>query len=67
MRAVAVHPEAAVVASVGLDRYLRLHSTHTRQLLAKVYCKTLPTRARALQRRRWRRRWWWWWFLRLGH
>lgn len=34
-----------MLASVGLDRYLRLHSMHSRQLLAKVYCKTLPTGA----------------------
>ena len=45
VRAVAVHPSAEVVASVGLDRHLRLHSTHSRQLLARVYCKTLPTGA----------------------
>jgi hypothetical protein len=32
-----------VLASVGLDRYMRLHSTASRKLLAKVYCKTLPT------------------------
>jgi hypothetical protein len=41
----AVHPSEPVLASVGLDRFLRLHSTHSRQLLAKVYCKTLPTGA----------------------
>ena len=34
-----------MLASVCLDRYLRLHSCATRQLLAKVYCKTLPTGA----------------------
>ncbi|KAI3438930.1 hypothetical protein D9Q98_001344 [Chlorella vulgaris] len=43
VRALAVHPEAPVLASVGLDRYMRLHSTASRKLLAKVYCKTLPT------------------------
>lgn len=32
-----------MLASVGLDRYMRLHSTASRKLLAKVYCKTLPT------------------------
>ncbi|PRW58950.1 WD repeat-containing 74 [Chlorella sorokiniana] len=42
-RALAVHPGGEVLASVCLDRYLRLHSCATRQLLAKVYCKTLPT------------------------
>ncbi|KAL4424916.1 hypothetical protein ABPG77_009645 [Micractinium sp. CCAP 211/92] len=42
-RGLAVHPELPVLASAGLDRYLRLHDRHTRQLLAKVYLKTLPT------------------------
>ena len=45
VRSLAVHPQGSVLASVGLDRYLRLHSVHTRQLLAKAYCKTLPTGA----------------------
>lgn len=45
VRALAVHPTQPVLASVGLDRYLRLHATHSRRLLAKVYCKTLPTGA----------------------
>lgn len=43
VRELAAHPELPVLASVGLDRYLRLHDRHTRQLLAKVYLKTLPT------------------------
>ncbi|KAL4434253.1 hypothetical protein ABPG75_000694 [Micractinium tetrahymenae] len=42
-RGLAAHSELPVLASVGLDRYLRLHDRHTRQLLAKVYLKTLPT------------------------
>lgn len=42
-RALACHPTAPVLACVGLDRYLRLHSTETRKQLAKVYLKTLPT------------------------
>ena len=42
-RALTVHPSGEVLASVCLDRYLRLHSCASRQLLAKVYCKTLPT------------------------
>jgi hypothetical protein len=45
VRSLAVNPQAPVLASVGLDRYLRLHSVHSRQLLAKVYLKTLPTGA----------------------
>ncbi|EFN57603.1 hypothetical protein CHLNCDRAFT_143321 [Chlorella variabilis] len=48
VRALAVHPTQPVLASVGLDRYLRLHATHSRRLLAKVYCKTLPTDASML-------------------
>lgn len=42
-RALAVHPGGAVLASAGLDRYLRLNATGSRQLRAKVYLKTLPT------------------------
>ena len=45
VRSLVVHPQAPVLTSVGLDRYLRLHSVHSRQLLAKVYLKTLPTGA----------------------
>lgn len=44
-RALAVHPGGEVLATVGLDRYLRLHSVRSRQLLAKVYIKTLPSGA----------------------
>ncbi len=50
VRALAVHPTLPVLASVGLDRYLRLHDTESRHMLAKVYCKTLPTGA---PQRRW--------------
>lgn len=38
-----MHPDGDVLASAGLDRYLRLSCTRTRRLLAKVYLKTLPT------------------------
>ena len=39
LRALAVHPQLPILASVGLDRFLRLHDTRTRQPLAKVYLK----------------------------
>ncbi|GAB4816703.1 hypothetical protein N2152v2_003749 [Parachlorella kessleri] len=39
LRALAVHPQRPILASVGLDRFLRLHDTRTRQPLAKVYLK----------------------------
>ncbi len=39
MRALQVHPDLPILASVGLDRFLRLHDTRTRQPLAKVYIK----------------------------
>eukprot|EP00887_Chlorella_sp_A99_P000645 scaffold5.g645.t1 len=40
VRALALHPAAPLLASVGLDRHLRLHSTATRALCAKAYLKT---------------------------
>ena len=40
VRALALHPGAEpVLASVGLDRFLRLHSMATRKQLAAVYLK----------------------------
>ena len=39
VRALALHPGRPILASVGLDRFLRLHDTSTRALLAKVYLK----------------------------
>lgn len=39
LRDVDVHPTADVVASVGLDRCLRLHDLKTRRLLHRVYLK----------------------------
>lgn len=39
MRSLALHPSRPIVASVGLDHFLRLHDTRTRAPLAKVYLK----------------------------
>ena len=35
----AMHPASPLIASVGLDRYLRVHSVASRALLSKVYLK----------------------------
>lgn len=43
IRALALSAGGATLASVGLDRHLRLHCTRTRKLLAKVYLKTCLT------------------------
>lgn len=40
VRALALHPALPLLASVGLDRHLRLHSTTSRACLAKLYLKT---------------------------
>ena len=39
VRALALHANEPVLASVGLDRFLRLHSTASRKQLAAVYLK----------------------------
>lgn len=39
IRALALQPDDQLLASVGLDRYLRLHSTQTRKTVTKVYLK----------------------------
>lgn len=39
IRALARHPEEPLIASVGLDRYLRIYHTRTRKQLSKVYLK----------------------------
>lgn len=39
VRSLAVHPTEPLLASVGLDRFLRIHDTQTRQLQAKVFLK----------------------------
>jgi ribosome biogenesis protein NSA1 len=39
IRALALHPTQPLLASVGLDRYLRVHSTSSRNSVMKVYLK----------------------------
>lgn len=39
IRALALQPHGQLLASVGLDRYLRLHSTESRKTVSKVYLK----------------------------
>lgn len=39
IRALALQPGAHLLASVGLDRYLRLHNTETRKTVTKIYLK----------------------------
>ena len=39
VRALALHLELPLIASAGLDRYLRLHDTSTRKQVAGVYLK----------------------------
>lgn len=39
IRSIAKHPELPVIASCGLDRYLRIWNTKTRELLAAVFLK----------------------------
>ena len=39
VRALALHPSEPVLASVGLDRFLRMHSIASRSQLAAVYLK----------------------------
>jgi ribosome biogenesis protein NSA1 len=39
VRALIPHPELPLIASAGLDRYLRLHDTSTRKQVAAVYLK----------------------------
>ncbi len=42
VRSLALHPDASahpLLASVSLDRFLRVHDTNTRASVCKVYCK----------------------------
>jgi ribosome biogenesis protein NSA1 len=39
VRALALHPSEPLLASVGLDRFLRVHHTETRARLCSVYVK----------------------------
>ncbi len=39
VRSLQLHPTEPLIASVGLDRFLRVHCTETRKLLGKVHLK----------------------------
>ncbi|PNH07084.1 WD repeat domain-containing protein [Tetrabaena socialis] len=39
IRSLALHPTEPLIASVSLDRHLRVHSTSSRALLTRVYLK----------------------------
>ncbi|KAG2494266.1 hypothetical protein HYH03_007621 [Edaphochlamys debaryana] len=43
VRALSLHPTQPLIASVSLDRHLRVHSTAKRSLLSKVYLKQALT------------------------
>ncbi|GLC50632.1 hypothetical protein PLESTB_000401400 [Pleodorina starrii] len=43
IRSLSLHPSQPLIASVSLDRHLRVHSTTSRQLLTKVYLKQALT------------------------
>ncbi|GIM01226.1 hypothetical protein Vretimale_6034 [Volvox reticuliferus] len=45
IRSLSLHPSQPLIASVSLDRHLRVHSTITRQLLTKVYLKQVSAEA----------------------
>ncbi|CAO4382671.1 unnamed protein product [Caenorhabditis nigoni] len=40
IRSIAGHPTMPLAASVGIDRFLRVHDLQTRKLIHKIYCKT---------------------------
>jgi len=40
IRSISLHPTEPYLASVGLDRFLRVHNTETRQIMFKFYLKT---------------------------
>ncbi len=39
VKSLALHPELPIIASVGLDRFLRVHNTDSKALLCKLYLK----------------------------
>ena len=43
VKSLALHPQMPVIASVGLDRFFRLHDTSSRRVLCKVYLKQQST------------------------
>ncbi|UMM38390.1 hypothetical protein L5515_009827 [Caenorhabditis briggsae] len=40
IRSIDGHPTMPLAASVGIDRFLRVHDLQTRKLIHKIYCKT---------------------------
>ena len=49
MKSISLHPSRPLLASVGLDRHLRIHDTRTRQCLAKLYLKQILTAVEFLE------------------
>lgn len=43
VRSISLHPSRPLLASVGLDRHLRVHDTRTRECLTKLYLKQILT------------------------
>lgn len=43
VKSLAMHPSLPVIASVGLDRFFRLHDTSSRKVLCKFYLKQQST------------------------
>ncbi len=39
VKSLALHPELPIIASVGLDRFLRIHNVDSKALLCKLYLK----------------------------
>lgn len=39
VKSLALHPELPIIASVGLDRFLRVHNVDSKALLCKLYLK----------------------------
>ncbi|CAB03312.1 WD repeat-containing protein 74 [Caenorhabditis elegans] len=40
IRSITAHPTLPLAASVGIDRFLRVHDLQSRKLIHKIYCKT---------------------------
>lgn len=43
VKSLALHPQLPVIASVGLDRFFRLHDTASRKVVCKIYLKQQST------------------------
>lgn len=39
VKSLAIHPELPIIASVGLDRFFRVHNVDSKALLCKLYLK----------------------------